>query len=85
MQKSSSRWALILAAGSGTRLSGLTADGMGASVPKQFCSLTGGASLLEETLERTAAIAPRAQTTIVVAAEHRRFWQASSHTSPKKT
>ncbi len=77
MQTSSNRWALILAAGSGTRLSGLTADGTGASVPKQFCSLAGGASLLEETLERAAAIATPAQTAIVVGAEHRRFWQGT--------
>jgi mannose-1-phosphate guanylyltransferase len=74
MSNSSNRWALILAAGSGTRLSGLTADGAGASVPKQFCSLIGGASLLEETIERATAVAPRSQTAIVVAAEHRRFW-----------
>ena len=61
MRTSSNRWALVLAAGSGTRLSGLTADGTGASVPKQFCSLNGGASLLEEALERAAAVAaPRA-------------------------
>jgi mannose-1-phosphate guanylyltransferase len=76
MQTSSNRWALALAAGSGTRLSGLTADGSGASVPKQFCSLAGGASLLEETLARATAIAPTAQTVTVVAAEHRRFWHA---------
>jgi mannose-1-phosphate guanylyltransferase len=76
MQTSSNRWALVLAAGSGTRLSGLTADGSGASVPKQFCSLAGGASLLEETLARATAIAAPAQTAIIVAAEHRRFWAA---------
>jgi mannose-1-phosphate guanylyltransferase len=77
MHKSSSRWALILAAGSGTRLSGLTADGTGVSVPKQFCSLVGGASLLEETVARAAAIASPERTAIVVAAEHRRFWQGA--------
>jgi len=75
MQKSSNRWTLVLAAGSGTRLSGLTSDGTGASVPKQFCSLTGGASLLEETLARAAAIAAPERSAVVVAAEHRRFWQ----------
>jgi mannose-1-phosphate guanylyltransferase len=74
MLTSSNRWALVLAAGSGTRLSRLTADGNGASVPKQFCSLTGGASLLEETLARAATVAAPDQTAIVVAAEHRRFW-----------
>jgi mannose-1-phosphate guanylyltransferase len=77
MQKSSNRWALVLAAGSGTRLSGLTADGTGASVPKQFCSLTGGASLLEEALARAATVAAPERTAVVVAAEHRRFWQGA--------
>ncbi len=77
MQTSSNRWALVLAAGSGTRLSGLTADGSGVSVPKQFCSLTGVASLLEETLARAAAIAAPEQTAMVVAAEHRRFWEGA--------
>ena len=43
-------WALILAGGEGTRLSSLTTTPGGLSVPKQFCSLQGGASLLEETL-----------------------------------
>ncbi len=75
MPRSSNRWALVLAAGSGTRLSSLTADATGASVPKQFCSLNGGASLLEEALARAAAVASPAQTLVVVAAEHRRFWQ----------
>jgi mannose-1-phosphate guanylyltransferase len=77
MQTSSNRWALVLAAGSGTRLSRLTADGNGMSVPKQFCSLTGGASLLEETLARAATIAAPKQTAIVVAAEQRRFWEGA--------
>jgi mannose-1-phosphate guanylyltransferase len=75
MKTPSNRWALVLAAGSGTRLSGLTADGNGASVPKQFCSLNGGSSLLEEALARAAAVAGPAQTVVVVAEEHRRFWQ----------
>ena len=77
MQPSSNRWALVLAAGAGTRLSRLTADGSGVSVPKQFCSLTGGASLLEETLARATKVALLEQTAIVVADEHRRFWEGA--------
>ena len=83
MRKSSNRWALILAAGSGTRLSGLTADGNGTAVPKQFCSLAGGPSLLEETLARAVSVAQPAQTAIVVAAQHARYWQpALTRTQP---
>jgi mannose-1-phosphate guanylyltransferase len=55
----------------------LTADATGESVPKQFCSLNGGASLLEEALARAAAVAAPARTIVVVAAEHRRFWQGA--------
>jgi mannose-1-phosphate guanylyltransferase len=75
MKYASNRWALVLAAGSGTRLASLTADGAGVSVPKQFCSLNGGSSLLEEALARAAAVAAPEQTIIVVAEEHRRHWQ----------
>ncbi len=44
-------WALILAAGDGSRLSSLTTTANGQRVPKQFCSLRGGASLLEGALQ----------------------------------
>lgn len=67
-------WALLLAAGSGTRLSELTRLGNGASVPKQFCSLTGGPSLLQDTLARAARIVPAERTLAIVAAEHRLWW-----------
>jgi mannose-1-phosphate guanylyltransferase len=77
MPRLSNRWALVLAAGSGTRLQSLTTDSSGAAVPKQFCSLNGGASLLEEALARAAAVASPAQTVVVVAAEHRQFWQSA--------
>jgi mannose-1-phosphate guanylyltransferase len=75
MRQPSNRWALVLAAGSGTRLSSLTRDGSGAPVPKQFCSLNGGASLLEEALARAATVACADQTIVVVAGEQRRHWQ----------
>jgi mannose-1-phosphate guanylyltransferase len=74
MPRSSNRWALVLAAGSGTRLQSLTTDAAGSSVPKQFCSLNGGSSLLEEALARAGTVAAPSQTVVVVAAEHRRFW-----------
>jgi mannose-1-phosphate guanylyltransferase len=69
-------WALILAAGEGSRLRGLTTTPGGLSVPKQFCSLQGGASLLEETLWRAESVAERRHMMTVVAAQHRRWWEA---------
>ncbi|MEP7242624.1 MAG: sugar phosphate nucleotidyltransferase [Gammaproteobacteria bacterium] len=68
-------WALVLAAGDGTRLATLTTDSSGRSVPKQFCSLTGGRSLLEDALQRARRIVPRDRLCAIVAADHRRYWQ----------
>lgn len=68
-------WALILAAGEGTRLRSLTTTRSGVAVPKQFCSLNGGASLLQEALQRAAAVARPDRICAVVASQHRRFWE----------
>lgn len=70
-------WAIVLAGGSGTRLSCLTADADGDAVPKQFCSLDGGATLIEQTLERAATVVDRERVTAIVAPAHRRYWQAT--------
>lgn len=68
-------WTLILAAGAGTRLSSLTTTAGGLSVPKQFCSLRGGASLLEEALARAETVTQRHRVLAVVADHHRRWWE----------
>jgi mannose-1-phosphate guanylyltransferase len=67
-------WALVLAGGEGTRLHGLTRNTHGVAVPKQFCSLRGGPSLLQEALKRAAAVAPLQRVCAVVAAQHRQWW-----------
>ncbi len=46
-----STWALVLAAGEGSRLRALTTTN-GVAVPKQFCSLQGGPSLRRHDLDR---------------------------------
>jgi mannose-1-phosphate guanylyltransferase len=69
-------WALVLAAGEGTRLQALTMTASGVAVPKQFCSLGGGASLLQDALGRAHVIAPPERTCAVVAEHHRRWWQS---------
>lgn len=67
-------WALVLAAGDGMRLRGLTTDGAGLSTPKQFCSLHGGQSLVGEAIDRAERLAPRERVLAVVAAAHARWW-----------
>jgi mannose-1-phosphate guanylyltransferase len=67
-------WALVLAAGEGSRLRGLTRNEHGIAVPKQFCSLQGGPSLLQEALQRASAVAPLSQICSVVAEQHREWW-----------
>lgn len=47
-------WAVILAGGDGTRLKSLTKKIAGDERPKQFCSVLGRRTLLEETQERAA-------------------------------
>lgn len=75
-------WALVLAAGEGSRLHVLTTTSSGVAVPKQFCSLDGGASLLYDALRRARVIAPRERTCVVVANRHRRWWEELSHSIP---
>jgi mannose-1-phosphate guanylyltransferase len=67
-------WALVLAAGEGSRLSSLTRNEHGVAVPKQFCSLQGGPCLLQEALQRAASVAPLQRICSVVAGQHRQWW-----------
>jgi mannose-1-phosphate guanylyltransferase len=76
MEDRHSSWAVVLAAGEGSRLSLLTTTPSGLSVPKQFCSLRGGASLLHEALKRAGTVATLERTCTIVAAQHRRWWNS---------
>jgi mannose-1-phosphate guanylyltransferase len=67
-------WALLLAAGDGRRLLELTTTRKGLTVPKQFCSLRRGPSLLQEALQRAAAVTSSVRICAVVAADHRKWW-----------
>ena len=79
----SSPWALLLAAGDGTRLADLTRGADGIPVPKQFCSLYGGPSLLGLARDRARRVAAEARILTVVSARHERWWRAElGGTSP---
>jgi mannose-1-phosphate guanylyltransferase len=75
MYQESEPWAIVLAAGDGTRLRPLTTANSGAVVPKQFCSLRGGPSLLRDALSRAGAVAAPHRISTVVAETHRRWWE----------
>ena len=74
MRSDRHEWALVLAAGEGTRLRSLTTGADGVTVPKQFCHVRGKASLLQTALQRAVRVVPRERTLAVVAAHHRRWW-----------
>src|SRR5678816_4057610 len=75
-------WALVLAAGEGTRLQALTTTASGIAVPKQFCSLGGGTSLLHAALDRASVAAPLERTCVIVAEQHRRWWLGLKESIP---
>jgi mannose-1-phosphate guanylyltransferase len=77
-------WGIVLAGGDGTRLRALTTDGSGHSVPKQFCSLRGGRSLLGDALDRARRVVAAARVLAVVAADHRGYWEPELARLPRE-
>jgi mannose-1-phosphate guanylyltransferase len=69
-------WAIVLAAGDGTRLARLTVDDAGRVVPKQYCSLRGGGSLLSQAVDRARHVAPPERILAIVNEHHEPFWRA---------
>ncbi|HKE94179.1 MAG TPA: sugar phosphate nucleotidyltransferase [Povalibacter sp.] len=67
-------WALVLAGGEGSRLRQLTTTRSGTAVPKQFCSLAGGHTLLEEAITRAHGVVTGERICTIVAHQHRRWW-----------
>src|SRR5512147_1706981 len=75
MTDSGHTWAIVLAAGDGSRLRSLTTTAVGVAVPKQFCSLRGGPSLLHDAVRRAESIAPAERICTIVAKQHSRWWE----------
>jgi mannose-1-phosphate guanylyltransferase len=70
-------WAVVLAAGEGSRLRSLTTDPSGRSTPKQYCSLFGGTTLLQDALRRAHAVAGRERSCAIVAEQHAEWWRGA--------
>jgi mannose-1-phosphate guanylyltransferase len=75
-------WAVVLAGGVGSRLAMRTRRGDGVIVPKQYCTLWGTRSLLEQTLDRIEPIVAPERTVVVVAHQHEEHWRAQRHNVP---
>ena len=76
-------WAVVLAGGKGVRLSGLTRHVYGEDRPKQYAALTGGKSLLRQTLERVGVRIPSSRTVVVTMAAQQSYLAAEfGHDSP---
>src|SRR5512142_303943 len=73
-KRRSRRWGVILAGGDGTRLLPLTRKISGDDRPKQFCALTGGETLLDQTLRRVSGMIPDRQTLFLLTQTHERFY-----------
>ena len=63
-------WAIVLAAGDGSRLASLTRALYGECLPKQFAALNGARSLLQETLDRIGMLVPPERTVVVVSSRY---------------
>ena len=67
-------WAVVLAGGDGTRLKSLTRRISGDERPKQFCSVLGDRTLLEETIRRVALELSPKRTLHVVNRAHEAYY-----------
>lgn len=70
-------WTVVLAGGDGTRLATLTQDDTGHQVPKQFWSLSGGPTLVDNAVRRAWQVAPPGRTCVIVAEKHRHHWSGA--------
>lgn len=63
-------WAVVLAAGEGTRMNQFIRSSYGLCSPKQYIAFTGKRSMLQHTLDRVAQLIPPERTRIVVNPSH---------------
>lgn len=83
LRNRSERWAVILAGGDGTRLRSMTRAIAGDDRPKQFCTIVGGRTLLDQTRDRVALSVSTKRTLLVVTEKHQRFYRPLAVTLPQ--
>jgi len=64
-------WGIVLAAGEGTRVRTFLAELCGGRGIKQFCTVIGCRSMLQDTLDRVERLIPRKRILVVVSRHHR--------------
>jgi len=67
-------WVLIFAGGDGRRLLPLTRKPTGDDRPKQFCSVVGNETLLQQTRRRVSRLVPRWRTLLMLTRAHEPFY-----------
>src|SRR6266481_10176226 len=77
-------WAVVLAGGKGVRLKGLTRHVYGEDRPKQYAALTGGKSLLRQTLERVSVRIPSRRTVVVTMAGQESYLAAEFRSEERR-
>jgi mannose-1-phosphate guanylyltransferase len=70
----SNRWGVILAGGDGRRLLSLTWKISGDDRPKQFSSILGGETLVQQTQQRVSRLIKQRQTLLVLTRTHEQFY-----------
>lgn len=78
-------WALVLAGGEGSRLRKLTTTRCGTAVPKQFCSLAGGRTLLDDAIARARGTVRENHVCTIVAQQHREWWSCLLADAPARS
>lgn len=69
-EASSNRVALLLAGGDGARLRDLTSEISGIPIPKQYCRLLNGVSLLETAISRARILFPLKRINVIINEDH---------------
>jgi mannose-1-phosphate guanylyltransferase len=64
-------WTIVLAGGTGARLSQQASDRYGYARPKQYCDFDGSGTLLERTLRRASGFSPPERTIVITTRQHR--------------
>ncbi len=77
-------WILVLGAGGCETLGHLTTDRQGRAVPKQFCSLNGGQSLLQGSLRTARRLAPYRRICAVVDSGQEQYWRPMLTALPER-